>query len=572
MVNESTFAEFRIIRDAISRLINPREVTSEGTASSIADDPRSISSDIAGDERVSEIASVTSEGTSVELVRRWVLQQVAKYSTISKRLDRPYLRHLPMACLVLFYIIWFTILSLRLFNTYQSPPFDLSIGDQGLWLLSHFKDPFITVMGRNLFADHTSFIFLLIVPFYRLFPEPQGILILQAILIGASAIPIYMVARQRIGGILIPTALGATFLLNPLLQQENLEQFHPEAFQVLIISIAIYAALNSRGRMLAAMVVLSLLVKEDAAVYTVALGIWVYFRRNRRWGTIIVASSIIYAVIAVEVIIPLLLGTGSLYGSFIPFGGIFGTIREILIHPGTFLTYILSTDRLFYMWQLIIPFGGIFLLAPEIAAIALLAIGENVLSNLPYMHLLPYHYSLGIIPILAMGTVFAIGRQHRARRRLVLTGFVVLMALWSCLIWGVLPFSQVKVSGGIASGSTELANVQAIEHDIPPSAPVSAWYPYVSHIDQRTQIYVWPNPYSTVNWGRLIDNQRLPQASTTTYLMLPVPLTAAIVGAHDMQVFASISTAYRLVDQRGDVGLYKLIGASPTPHAGRAAS
>ena len=37
-------------------------------------------------------------------------------------------------------------------------PYDLAIFDQGMWLITHFHVPFVTVMGRNLFGDHTSFV------------------------------------------------------------------------------------------------------------------------------------------------------------------------------------------------------------------------------------------------------------------------------------------------------------------------------------------------------------------------------------------------------------------------------
>src|SRR5665213_1751096 len=92
--------------------------------------------------------------------------------------------------LVVLYIAWFIHLNLQSYYTYGEPPFDLAIFDQGLWLISHFHVPFVTVMGRNLFGDHTSFVLYLFAPFYRLFPEPQGLLILQTFLVAGPTVPI----------------------------------------------------------------------------------------------------------------------------------------------------------------------------------------------------------------------------------------------------------------------------------------------------------------------------------------------------------------------------------------------
>src|ERR1019366_8656312 len=180
-------------------------------------------------------------------------------------------RNIGVILLVVLYVGWFIHLSLKLYYGYGDSPFDLAIFDQGMWLISHFHVPFVTVMGRNLFGDHTSFVLFLLAPFYRLFPEPQGLLVLQTLLLAGPAVPIYLLARKYIKSTLIATSLVATYLLNPLLQQGNLDQFHPEAFQVLFISLAIYAAIERRSVLLVVMVVLSLIVKEDAALLVVPL-------------------------------------------------------------------------------------------------------------------------------------------------------------------------------------------------------------------------------------------------------------------------------------------------------------
>ena len=201
-------------------------------------------------------------------------------------------KHWAVIALIAAYVGWFSYLSWKLYYGYGYPPFDLAIFDQGMWLLTHFHIPFVTVMGRNLFGDHTSFILLLFAPFYRLFPEPQGLLMLQTLAIAGAAIPIYVLAQKFTRNTYIATALAATFLLNPALEQGNMQQFHPEALQVLIIAVAIYAAIESRGALLFVMVVLSLMVKEDAALLIIPLGLWVLWRRDRKWGLWIIAGAV----------------------------------------------------------------------------------------------------------------------------------------------------------------------------------------------------------------------------------------------------------------------------------------
>ena len=467
-------------------------------------------------------------------------------------------KHWAVIALILAYIGWFSYLSWKLYYGYGYPPFDLSIFDQGMWLLTHFHVPFVTVMGRNLFGDHTSFILLLFAPFYRLFPEPQGLLMLQTLAIACTAIPIYVLAQKFTRNTLIATALAATFLLNPALEQGNMQQFHPEALQVLIIAVAIYAAIESRGRLLFIMVVLSLMVKEDAALLVIPLGLWVLWRRDRKWGVWIIAGALVWTTAALEWIIPSLLGRSSLYGGDIPFGGISGFFRTLFTLPVTFLTYLKDDGRPYYVWQMGFMTGWGFLWSPEIAAIAVLVVMENVISTLPYMHQILYQFSMPVVPVLVLGTVWAIARQKTRRRQYVITALTVGCALWSCVLWGLAPFSNNSVSGEWAPNSAAVRAFSSLEQEIPSNAIVSAWYLFVPHLDHRTQIYLWPTPFDTQNYGLFNNNGTvLPIASKVQYLVLPTPVNES----DDQSVFEKISNQFTLIAHDDGIGLFKRTSA-----------
>jgi uncharacterized membrane protein len=465
-------------------------------------------------------------------------------------------KHWAVITLIALYIVWFSYLSWKLYYGYGYPPFDLSIFNQGLWLLTHFHVPFVTVMGRNLFGDHTSFILLLFAPFFRLFPEPQGLLMLQILAIAAAAIPIYVLAQKHIRDTAIATALVAAFLLNPALEQGTMQQFHPEGLQVLIISLAIYAAIESRGVLLAVMVVLALMVKEDAALLVVPLGLWVLWRRDRKWGAWIIAGAVAWTAFALEVIIPSLLGQASLYSGDIPFGGVGGFFKTLFTAPGTFLSYVGGDGRPFYVWQMGFATGWGFVLSPEIALIALLAVAENVVSTLPYMHQIPYQFSMPVVPILILGTVWAVSRQTSLMRRYVITGLTITCALVSCVWWGLAPFSNESVYAQWSPTGSAVHDFTKLEDRIPAGAVVSAWYLFVPHLDQRTQIYLWPTPFDSQNYGLFKnDGARLAVSSQVQYLVLPVELGSS----DDASVFAHISSYFTLVTSDDGIGLYERI-------------
>jgi hypothetical protein len=102
-----------------------------------------------------------------------------------------------------------------------------------------------------------------------------------------------------------------------------------------------------------------------------------------------------------------------------------------------------------------------------------------------------------------------------------------------------------------------VAAINTVERALPANAVVSAYYPYVSHLDHRTRIYLWPTPFRAEYWDRFeSEGQRLPFADQIQYLMLPTDLSGP-----DAAVFASIAKQFRVVKQAGDVAVYQRIAA-----------
>jgi uncharacterized membrane protein len=468
---------------------------------------------------------------------------------------RRVLPHLPIAALILLYVLRFGLLSVQVQDGYGAPGYDMGIFDQGVWLLSRFHAPYVTVMGRDLFGDHTSFILLLAVPLYWVWPEAQTLLVLQTCLIAAAAIPIYLLGRKLLDSTALATALAAAYLLNPALQQGNLEQFHPEAFLVLFVALAIYAAFEAKPVLLAVSVIACLLVKEDAALLMVPLGVWIYFRRSRTWGAVIIGTSIGWAFFATQVLIRQLLGTSSFYTNRIPFGGVRGLLAAPFVHTGKFANYVRSGGRPFYLWQLGASYGWVFLIAPEIAAIGLLTVAENTLSLFPYMQQITRHYTMPLVPVLALGTVFAVARLRSRRSRVVATVFVTCAALVSCAFWGLAPFSRQPAILHYSHADTSATD--AVLKVIPPDAVVSSSYVFVSHLDHRVRIYQWPTPFRATYWYLYNqEGQRLPMADQVQYLALPTNF------ADYPDVLESISSQFKLIATGGTVAVYKRVRPS----------
>jgi uncharacterized membrane protein len=461
--------------------------------------------------------------------------------------------HLPVVALMVGYTFYCSRLSVDIHRGYGTPAYDMGIFDQGIWLLSRFKAPFVTIMGRNLFGDHTSFILLLLVPLYWVYPHAAALLVVQSFVLALGVLPVYLIARRRLESTILATILAGAFLLHPALQWGNLEQFHPECFLVPLIGFALYAAIEWRPWLLVVTAGLALLVKEDAALLIVPLGIWIAIRREQGFGLGLVAAAAMSAMLTTEVVIRAFVGMPTLYSNRIPFGGPGGFVRMVLRKPGDVLNYLTGDGRPQYLWQMSFPSALVFLRAPGIAAIGLGVLGANVISNFPYQHQITTHYSLPLVPVIAIGTVVAIGQLKMNRQRVAAVAVIAVCSLWACFLWGVLPAFSIHKFPHRNPSSAEVHNINAVLAALPKDAVVSAFSDYVPHIDHRDRVYLFPTPFRAAYWGTWKqEGQRLAFSNQVRYLLLPTRMS------QDQQaVFAQISGEYQTVKQIGDVVLFE---------------
>jgi hypothetical protein len=92
-----------------------------------------------------------------------------------------------------------------------------------------------------------------------------------------------------------------------------------------------------------------------------------------------------------------------------------------------------------------------------------------------------------------------------------------LAGLW---LWGPVPGSRHPATWPTRSEAYLEAANEAVSL-VPPGAVVSAHYRFVPHLDHRTEIYEYPNPWVLTNWGdRLTEGQSLPdRAARVEYIV-----------------------------------------------------
>lgn len=424
------------------------------------------------------------------------------------------------------YVWWFTAKSVDVHRGLGTSSYDIGLYDQGVWLMSRFKAPFVTLMGRNLMGDHASLILVLLVPLYWIVPGCVSLLAVQSLVLGAGAIPLFLYTRSRLRSDTMALVMAAAWLLHPAVGLTNLENFHPDSALGLLVPLALYGALERKWRVYAVAVALTLLVKEDVVLVLLPLGVWVALRRDVRRGILTVGATVLATLSGMFLLMRSLIGVPTRNAWRIPFNGPLGFMRKAITDPTEVWRYLSSEGRLFYLWQMTFPFAGVFLVQPEVALISILVLLANIVSTFWYQFHIGYHYSLVAVPGLAFGTAFALGKAKRTLRK-ILVGIIAITAVVSATLWGHFDFSRHQLYHWPANHPVAV-DARHLMSVIPDDAVISVFHSLAPHLAHRERIYQFPNPFRVVLYGTDVadEGSTLPEANLVEYVMLPKFLDA----------------------------------------------
>jgi uncharacterized membrane protein len=438
------------------------------------------------------------------------------------RVSRPVVA---LASLMGLYVAVFGTLTWQQQSNFGTFGFDMGIYDQGIWLLSRFHRPFDTVRGLNYFGHHVNPITVLFVPMYWLGAGPHFLYLVETVWMAAGAVPIWLLARDRLANPWLAVSLAGAYLLYPSLEWMNWWHFHPDTLIIAPLMFAWWLARRGRWRWFWVAVAVALLCKEDAALAVMVLGLVVARWFDRRTGLLTAAAGAAWFVVCGKVIIPWANhGLAPFYAELFPgFGNSLTSIAYNMVrHPSRILHRATAggvrSARTYY-WQLLAPVAFMPFLAVPVLLIAGPQTVINVVSGLPYTHDFKYHYSSIVTAAVFLATIEGIAIIRQASWRHFLVGAVLASALATNVAWSPSPLGHHLDDGTWARHAVARhAADNAAMRLVPRSAGVAATYYLVPHLDHRVHIYEWPNPFVAANWG--VVGSPPPDPSTADWLVL----------------------------------------------------
>jgi len=405
-----------------------------------------------------------------------------------------------VAALGLTYFILYSVLSVLRHVTYHSFGPDLGIFDQVFWNTTQgrlFESTMSLVQPQphSYLADHFSPIYLLLVPFYAVFPRPQTLLVIQTLFLALGVWPLYLLARLKLepGFQRLVWAL-AYFLFLPV-AFINLFDFHELALVVLPLGFAIYYLENGRPGLFLLSLVTTFLVKEELPLVGVGFGAYILLaKRDWKLGLGVLAGSLAAFLAVVRVIIPAFGG-----GSYAYFARRFAfryaelgtTPQEIIAttftHPSRLLQIIVQPQKLKFVVGIFGPVLGLTAISGWAAILVLPTLGILLLSNYAPQYAFSSHYSAPLIALVIGTSILGLARLRPRLRRPVAAG-VLASSLAFSLAFGDLPFSRHFDPGMFQQEPRYAAFVHNLDR-IPPDASVAAENNLTPHLSQRRYIY-----------------------------------------------------------------------------------
>lgn len=304
-------------------------------------------------------------------------------------------------------------LSLRLHQRMLSNAFDLGIFEQvirsyadGHLPVSEVKGPDYPVLG-----DHFHPVLALVAPFYRLWPSPQVLLVVQAALIAASVLPLALWARRALGSG-AAAVIGTCYGLSWGLANAAGFDFHEVAFAVPLLACSLAALGSDRLRAAAFWALPLLLVKEDLGLTVAVIGFLIARRGDRKLGIATAAAGLVGTALAMLVILPAFNPQGSYaYTHWLtgPEGGPESGLPDLL-HKVT-IGLITPEPKVTTLLFLLAPTLFLALRSP-LLLVALPTLVWRFASGLWTHWGTSYHYSIVLMPIVFAAFIHALVRRR----------------------------------------------------------------------------------------------------------------------------------------------------------------
>ena len=397
-----------------------------------------------------------------------------------------------------------------------STSLDLGLEENVIWNALHsgalFKSTPYGGPTGNLVGEHAAYLNYLIAPLYGLHQKAETLLVLQAVLIGGAAIPLYLVARKYLGPWL-SCLVAVWYVFYPPLHGSNLYDFHYPPLAPFFLWFTLYFVLARKNLWAIVFTILALSVREDISLGVVTIGVFLLLTNRRpRAGLLLAAAGAFYFVAMKIVIMPIQRGGHEAfihqYNGLLPEGrhGFGGVLETAIGNPVFTLGVVLERDKLIYLLEILLPLAffplrraiGLLCCVPGFL-ITLLSTGYRPLYQISFQytaHWTAYLFVAAIANLSWLGQEAARrGREGTAWRRAWVAAISLAMLVTSYQLGALMQQNAVRGGFGIYHFGTDSEDwerrqkLRALIAMVPPKAKIVSSENIVPQVSNRAYSY-----------------------------------------------------------------------------------
>lgn len=390
-------------------------------------------------------------------------------------------------------------------HSFRSPTFDFGIFSQMFYYLKESGLPMTTVERDGLlshFAVHVSPIYYLMLPFYLLVPTPATLQVLQAAALAFAVLPLWKLGKHHGLTGSQRMLLCALLLLYPAYSGGISYDLHENCFLTPLILWLFYGIDKKNPAVIFPAALLTLTVKEDAAVYVAVIGLWLTLKSLLRFrkadtqnlitGFLLLAVSLCWFFLATGYLASA--GDGVMTSRYKNLmynesSSLITVVKAVLLSPMKAVFECADTEKLPFIAMTLLPLLGLPLWTRRYERYLLLIpyILVNLLSDYRYQHDIFYQYTFGSNAFLLYLTMANLADLKTGLRRIFpLAAAAAVCAVCFCAV--IVP-KAVKYPAEVLARHGFYQEIRHVLDTIPEEAPVTATTFYTTYLSQRKILY-----------------------------------------------------------------------------------
>jgi len=410
-----------------------------------------------------------------------------------------------LAAAALAFTVFVSIWTVSRVLSFSTPTYDFGIFSQMFHNMKTTGLPMTTVERDGLlshFDVHVSPIYYLLLPFYWLIPEPATLQVLQAIVLASSVIPLWKICRGRGLNPWISLLVCCLLLIYPSYSGGTGYDIHENAFLTPLILWLFYAIEQKNTALTALFSLLTLFVKEDAAVYVAVVGLYVFFsallhkdqyrRRGLLTGFVIMAGAVAWFLLVTDYLASQ--GDGVMTYRYQNFmydgsGSLLSVIKAVILCPMKAVYECVDKEKLSFIALTLLPLAGLPLITRRYERLLLLIpyLLINLMSDYQYQHDIFFQYTFGSVACLFFLAVLNIADWKADWVRIPALLAALLIAS-TCFVRQVVP-KAAQYHKSYQSNKTYYTALRDTLALIPEDASVAASTFYTTQLSQRSVLY-----------------------------------------------------------------------------------